>query len=726
MSDCDECRRGFLRAGSGGCGGAPRAGVRRATTRDPGDGGPDEAGDGRRRRVGDDGGDGGDGACQATCATGAKTLAVHLRQVPGARRTSAAAPPTTRRATPTRRAGSRHHRRPADGGQYVALLGRVLAPVLHGRVTAQEQNEFAVPLPRRRPSTRREGHGRTGADGPPEALGLRRRLRGLRHASPEPSLQPRNAAVSRGAPAPRVRPEHRLGHDHRDLPRSPRPRAPRARRSTSPSGSSRSGWPLMFFMAGGNKLAGNPQMVGLFDVIGIGQWFRYVTGALEVTRRRAPARSPRDRASAPRCSSPSCSGAITTHLVVLHNSPAMPLRPAARRARVRGVGPPRRVSLSSSRERRDWAERAIVAGAPAALMNGLDLNDVATFVRVAEGGGFTAAATALGVPKSTVSRALARLEQHLGVRLVQRTTRAAGADRRGPGLLRARARRGRRASPTRRPTSSTWARSRAARIRITAPVDIGQVLLAEVVAQLRREVPAGALRGVADVARRRPGGARGSTWPSARRRCRFVAGRAQARGGETRASSRRRRTSRGAARPRRPWPTSRPTSSSGFRATAGARSCLTGPTGEERVDGARRHRWPTTCSSSSASSPRARASASLPLFFAGVRDARRARGLRPRPAGLVAPRRARSHRRAERPPRAAPRQAVPRRFWSPRPGAGVRPRLRPRRRAGDAGAIVAAHAQDGRPRHGRQRRDRPLAPADARSRTAATTSSPST
>jgi putative oxidoreductase len=38
----------------------------------------------------------------------------------------------------------------------------------------------------------------------------------------------------------------------------------------------------MFFMAGGNKLGGNPQMVGMFEAIGIGQWFRYLTGSLEV------------------------------------------------------------------------------------------------------------------------------------------------------------------------------------------------------------------------------------------------------------------------------------------------------------------------------------------------------------------------------------------------------------------------------------------------------------
>ena len=45
--------------------------------------------------------------------------------------------------------------------------------------------------------------------------------------------------------------------------------------------------------------------------------------------------------------------------------------------------------------------------------NGVDLNDVATFVRVAQGGGFTAAAKGLGVPKSTVSRAVAHEGGHV-------------------------------------------------------------------------------------------------------------------------------------------------------------------------------------------------------------------------------------------------------------------------------------------------------------------------
>jgi DNA-binding transcriptional LysR family regulator len=55
--------------------------------------------------------------------------------------------------------------------------------------------------------------------------------------------------------------------------------------------------------------------------------------------------------------------------------------------------------------------------------NDLDLNLVAIFMRVVETGSFTAAAAALRMPKSSASRAVLRLEEALGVRLLQRTTR---------------------------------------------------------------------------------------------------------------------------------------------------------------------------------------------------------------------------------------------------------------------------------------------------------------
>lgn len=52
-----------------------------------------------------------------------------------------------------------------------------------------------------------------------------------------------------------------------------------------------------------------------------------------------------------------------------------------------------------------------------------DLNDVAVFVQVAQLGSFTAAGKALGLPTSTVSRRVARLEDALSARLIHRTTR---------------------------------------------------------------------------------------------------------------------------------------------------------------------------------------------------------------------------------------------------------------------------------------------------------------
>ncbi|MEA2780063.1 MAG: hypothetical protein QOK29_1607 [Rhodospirillaceae bacterium] len=52
-----------------------------------------------------------------------------------------------------------------------------------------------------------------------------------------------------------------------------------------------------------------------------------------------------------------------------------------------------------------------------------DLNDLYYFVQVVEHGGFAAAARALGVPKSKLSRRLAMLEERLGARLIQRSTR---------------------------------------------------------------------------------------------------------------------------------------------------------------------------------------------------------------------------------------------------------------------------------------------------------------
>lgn len=52
-----------------------------------------------------------------------------------------------------------------------------------------------------------------------------------------------------------------------------------------------------------------------------------------------------------------------------------------------------------------------------------DLNDLYYFVQVVDHGGFAAAGRALGLPKSKLSRRIALLEERLGTRLIQRSTR---------------------------------------------------------------------------------------------------------------------------------------------------------------------------------------------------------------------------------------------------------------------------------------------------------------
>src|ERR1700752_503681 len=53
----------------------------------------------------------------------------------------------------------------------------------------------------------------------------------------------------------------------------------------------------------------------------------------------------------------------------------------------------------------------------------LDLNDVALFVHVVRAGSFAATARHLGIPANTISRRIQELEQHRGVRLMQRSPR---------------------------------------------------------------------------------------------------------------------------------------------------------------------------------------------------------------------------------------------------------------------------------------------------------------
>ena len=76
--------------------------------------------------------------------------------------------------------------------------------------------------------------------------------------------------------------------------------------------------------AGSGKLLGSPAMIALFDAVGIGQWFRYVTGSLEVLGALlliVPGRAVFGAVLL------ACvmAGAVVAHLTVLHTAPTAPL-----------------------------------------------------------------------------------------------------------------------------------------------------------------------------------------------------------------------------------------------------------------------------------------------------------------------------------------------------------------------------------------------------------------
>src|SRR6202162_886811 len=81
---------------------------------------------------------------------------------------------------------------------------------------------------------------------------------------------------------------------------------------------------LAFVAAGSGKLLGNPDMIALFDAIGIGQWFRYVTGSLEVLGALLLI-VPGKAAFGAVWLACVMAGAVVAHLTVLHTAPTAPL-----------------------------------------------------------------------------------------------------------------------------------------------------------------------------------------------------------------------------------------------------------------------------------------------------------------------------------------------------------------------------------------------------------------
>ena len=79
----------------------------------------------------------------------------------------------------------------------------------------------------------------------------------------------------------------------------------------------------MFLLAGSSKLLGDRAMVELFNAIGIGQWFRYLTGSIEVSSALALL-VPSFAVFGALALVATMIGAVVAHLFILGASPALP------------------------------------------------------------------------------------------------------------------------------------------------------------------------------------------------------------------------------------------------------------------------------------------------------------------------------------------------------------------------------------------------------------------
>lgn len=117
----------------------------------------------------------------------------------------------------------------------------------------------------------------------------------------------------------------------------------------------------------------------------------------------------------------------------------------------------------------------------------MDLEDLQTFVDVADTGGISSAARRLGVSKSIVSRRLFRLEAELGIQLLARTTRGAALTEAGSTFREHAARVCAEIDIARE--SILPAGDLRGRLRIAAPLSFGSTHLATVFAELARRHP---------------------------------------------------------------------------------------------------------------------------------------------------------------------------------------------------------------------------------------------
>ncbi|KXF77144.1 LysR family transcriptional regulator [Paramesorhizobium deserti] len=117
----------------------------------------------------------------------------------------------------------------------------------------------------------------------------------------------------------------------------------------------------------------------------------------------------------------------------------------------------------------------------------MDIEDLQTFVAVADAGGISAAARRLGVSKSIVSRRLFRIEAELGVQLLARTTRGAALTEAGI-TFREHAARASAEIDTARETILPTGELRG-RLRVAMPLSFGPTHFAPVLAEMAHQHP---------------------------------------------------------------------------------------------------------------------------------------------------------------------------------------------------------------------------------------------
>ena len=117
----------------------------------------------------------------------------------------------------------------------------------------------------------------------------------------------------------------------------------------------------------------------------------------------------------------------------------------------------------------------------------MDIEELRTFVEVADAGGVSPAARRLGVSKSIVSRRLFRLEAELGVQLLARTTRGAALTEAGETFRDYAARVCAEIDVARETILPAGALR--GRLRVAVPLSFGQAHFAPILAEMARRHP---------------------------------------------------------------------------------------------------------------------------------------------------------------------------------------------------------------------------------------------